>query len=83
MSGRDAFAERAVAFETRRQDPEVSREAVAQLRAAVFRLDKIAHQGQQLADAFPGLNVRSVAFSSIRAQLGLIWHELELAEAAL
>lgn len=83
MTARPGFADRAVAFEIGRRDPDVDRAAIEKLRAAVLQLSAICLEAEKLAEAFPQLAVRSRAFSSIRGQLGLSWHELENAERAL
>lgn len=83
MSGRDAFPERAVAFQTHVNDPEVKRAAIAKLRTAVLDLSYLCAEAEKIVEAFPSLGVRGATLKSVRGQLGLTWHELELAEAAL
>jgi hypothetical protein len=64
-------------------DQAVDLAAIHKIRSIAEHINALAHQAQQLVEAFPTLGVNSTTFNAIRGQVGLACWELELALAAL
>lgn len=83
MNARATFADRVIAQAKALEAGRVDLAAIAKLRAIAGDVARLALEGEQLANAFPSLEVNPTLFAAVRGQMGMAWHELELALAAL
>lgn len=83
MNARAGFADRMVVARLREADGEVDAAAIDKVRRLVADLARISFEAEALVLAIPTIGVTPATLGAIRGQIGMIWHELELARAAL
>lgn len=64
-------------------DQATDRDALAVLRVLLGDLARISYQAERVVLAVPTCGADKLALSAIRSQVGVAWHSVELAQAAL
>lgn len=83
MTARPQFAERLIAADLARRDGAVDAAAIEKLRQLTGDIARMAFEAEQLAAAVPTAGIQPIHFAATRSQMGMAWHESDLAVANL
>lgn len=83
MNARAGFAERLIAADMARRDGSIDAAAIEKLRRMIGDVARLAHEAEQLAQAVPTAGINPIHFAATRSQMGMAWHESDLAAARL